>query len=32
MNAELGNVLDHGKNIPQALADAERLLVRRAKR
>jgi multiple sugar transport system substrate-binding protein len=32
MNAELGNVLDHGKNIQQALADAERLLVRRATR
>lgn len=32
INTELDNVLDHGKAIPHALADAERLLQRRALR
>ena len=32
LNAELDNVMDRGKDIGQALADAEALLVRRAKR
>lgn len=32
INTELDNVLDHGKAIPTALADAERLLARRAHR
>ncbi len=32
IGTELDNVLDRGKSIPQALADAQRLLERRAKR
>jgi multiple sugar transport system substrate-binding protein len=32
IGTELDNVLDHGKDIGRALADAERLLVRRARR
>jgi multiple sugar transport system substrate-binding protein len=32
IGTELDNVLDHGKDVGRALADAERLLVRRAKR
>jgi multiple sugar transport system substrate-binding protein len=32
INTELDNVMDRAKPIPQALADAERLLVRRARR
>ena len=32
IGTELDNVLDHGKDIGRALADAERLLARRAHR
>ena len=32
VNAELDNVMEYGKSIPKALADAQALLLHRAKR